>query len=99
MHVTKRLSTSIETRDARGYCPVRLVRQITSFSANFWATTMSLRPISPDWPTAVDKSRLGLYRKTLDSCNVVSGEDGGRGHRLLVDASNMKVKIDQVRYA
>jgi hypothetical protein len=76
-----------------------LVRQITSSSAKILGNDDGFAPISPNCPAAVDKSRHGLGRKTPDSCNVVSGEDGGRRHRLLVDASGMKVKIDQVRYA
>ncbi len=68
-------------------------RQVESFAA----ATLGPPP-GGQW-TAIDKSRLGLGRKSPDSCNVASGRDAGRRHWFLVDARGMKVKIDQARCA
>lgn len=53
-------------------------------------------PAGGHW-TAVDKSRLGLGRKTPDVCTVASGRDLGRKHWFLVDISAMNYKIGDAR--
>jgi hypothetical protein len=68
-------------------------RQVESF-----ATARIGPPPGGQW-IAVDKSRLGLGRKTPEPCNAASGRNLGRRHWFLVDANGMKVKVDQARCA
>jgi hypothetical protein len=78
-------------------CSICAPAAMTARKVESFATSKLGPPPGGQW-TAVDKSRLGLGRKTPNSCNV-SGKDAGRRRWFLVDAGGMKVKIDQARCA
>ncbi len=77
-------------------CSVCAPGAMTARQVEGFAATALGPPPGSQW-TAVDKSRLGLGRKSPDPCNIASGRDAGRRHWFLVDAHGMKVQVDQAR--
>jgi hypothetical protein len=77
-------------------CSICAPAAMTARQAESFVTATLGPPPGGQW-SAVDKSRLGLGRKTPDPCNVASGRETGRRHWFLVDAHGMKMRIDQAR--
>lgn len=77
-------------------CSVCAPSAMTAREVEAFAARTIGAPAGGDW-TAVDKSRLGLGRKTPEVCNVASGREIGRKHWFLIDASAINDNISRAR--